>query len=289
MKKLLSLAVAGFALAATSQPTDARTQRGRTVQPSRDQTTVATSQASRAVQPSRDRTRLAANQASRSVQPARSQASRTVPRTSTRAVQPARTTTNELRRPGDSRVIGSSGRTGARTQPSVAVGGGERWRRTDRTLADEHIDARRDSRDRNWALDRERNRIRTGDREWNRGDLRYRRPPNATWRNWDRDRVYSWDNNRWHWYGGSWVVVGAAPSAYYYDYDQPYETTYGYASSSTVAEVQRELAHEGFDPGPIDGVLGGQTRSAIVAFQRDNGLSASGRIDSALMDALDIR
>jgi peptidoglycan hydrolase-like protein with peptidoglycan-binding domain len=77
----------------------------------------------------------------------------------------------------------------------------------------------------------------------------------------------------------------------YYDYDEPYVSTYAYAdtSGSTVAAVQRELAREGYDPGPIDGVLGGQTRSAIAAFQNDNGLAATGRIDTALLDQLGLQ
>jgi len=218
-----------------------------------------------AVQPSRDRTRL---------QPARS----------SRRVQPARTTSNVERRVADRATT----TTRTRTQPSVAYGG-QRWVRTDRTLADEHIDARRERGA--WALDRPRNRIpgrdRYLDRDWDRTDVRYRMPPVGMRSEWDRNRIYTWDNHRWHWNRGGWSIIGVGPDSYYYDYERAYPTYYT-TSGSTVAAVQRELARKGYDPGPIDGVLGEQTRSAIAAFQRGNGLASTGRIDSRLLDELDL-
>ena len=58
-----------------------------------------------------------------------------------------------------------------------------------------------------------------------------------------------------------------------------------------VAFVQRGLAELGYNPGPADGKPGPQTRSAVSAFQRDNGLPADGEIsamlEQALMNALD--
>jgi peptidoglycan hydrolase-like protein with peptidoglycan-binding domain len=32
-------------------------------------------------------------------------------------------------------------------------------------------------------------------------------------------------------------------------------------------------------PGPVDGIMGQQTRNAIAAFQRDNGMEATGEVD----------
>ncbi len=40
--------------------------------------------------------------------------------------------------------------------------------------------------------------------------------------------------------------------------------------------IQKALAANGFDPGPIDGVLGAMTRAAIRAFQASNGLVVDG-------------
>jgi hypothetical protein len=158
--------------------------------------------------------------------------------------------------------VATSNRVITRSQPSVAFGGQTRAERRERTFTTNRTD-------------------------WDRGDFRYRRPPTTVWRDWDRDRIHDWDNHRWHWYNGAWVIVGASPDYVYYD--EPVASTYAYSSGSMVADVQRQLAHEGYNPGPIDGVLGGQTRSAIAAFQHDNGLAATGRIDMALLDELNLR
>lgn len=47
-----------------------------------------------------------------------------------------------------------------------------------------------------------------------------------------------------------------------------------------VEEIQQILKDAGFDPGPIDGVMGGQTRSSIRKFQKQKGLKQTGKIDS---------
>jgi hypothetical protein len=54
----------------------------------------------------------------------------------------------------------------------------------------------------------------------------------------------------------------------------------------TVAETQRLLAGLGYDPGPVNGVLGSQTRQAIEAFQRNNGLGTDGRMTRDLVASL---
>ena len=55
-----------------------------------------------------------------------------------------------------------------------------------------------------------------------------------------------------------------------------------------VLRVQMALYLRNYNPGPIDGVLGPQTRSALEAFQRNSGLSVTGRMDTATLDALGI-
>lgn len=50
--------------------------------------------------------------------------------------------------------------------------------------------------------------------------------------------------------------------------------------------VQEQLNSLGYQAGTVDGRMGSRTRSALRAFQRDNGLSASGEIDEALLTAL---
>jgi len=53
-----------------------------------------------------------------------------------------------------------------------------------------------------------------------------------------------------------------------------------------VEEMQQILKDAGFDPGPSDGVMGGQTRSAIRKFQKQKGLKQTGKIDSVTHLAL---
>jgi peptidoglycan hydrolase-like protein with peptidoglycan-binding domain len=45
--------------------------------------------------------------------------------------------------------------------------------------------------------------------------------------------------------------------------------------------VQQRLRRLGFDPGPIDGVVGRRTTRAVSAFQAHHGLEATGVIDDA--------
>jgi hypothetical protein len=243
MKKLLSLAVAGVAFAAISQPIYAKPEkekggRGGMAAARGEVRQRAVQQPSRVMQ-----------------QPARSAGN-----VERRVVQAPQAQVRSQAR------VGTSNRVITRSQPSVAFGGQTRAERRERTFTTNRTEFRRD---------------------WDRSDFRFRRPPTTVWRDWDRDRIHTWDNHRWHWYDGAWVIVGASPDYVYYD--EPVASTYAYSSGSIVADVQRELAREGYNPGPIDGVPGGQTRSAIAAFQHDNGLPATGRIDSALLDELNLR
>lgn len=52
---------------------------------------------------------------------------------------------------------------------------------------------------------------------------------------------------------------------------------------STVKDVQARLGDLGYDPGPADGQMGPQTRAAIRAYQRDEGLTADGQITAKLV------
>lgn len=55
------------------------------------------------------------------------------------------------------------------------------------------------------------------------------------------------------------------------------------APDATVQAIQRKLNELGYDPGTADGLMGRGTRSAIIAFQQDRGLAASGLADQALL------
>ena len=58
------------------------------------------------------------------------------------------------------------------------------------------------------------------------------------------------------------------------------------ADSQQVREVQAHLSRLGYNPGPIDGIMGPKTRTAIEAFQRDRGLPVDGKVTQTLLDSL---
>jgi hypothetical protein len=53
-----------------------------------------------------------------------------------------------------------------------------------------------------------------------------------------------------------------------------------------VMTLQMRLLGSGFSPGAIDGIFGENTRAAVIAFQRNHNLKATGRIDSSTRRAL---
>jgi peptidoglycan hydrolase-like protein with peptidoglycan-binding domain len=46
-----------------------------------------------------------------------------------------------------------------------------------------------------------------------------------------------------------------------------------------IKKVQQSLSDKGFHPGPVDGVLGSQTRSGIREYQKSESLPVTGRLD----------
>ena len=59
-------------------------------------------------------------------------------------------------------------------------------------------------------------------------------------------------------------------------------------SSGLVLEVQRALAEKGYDPGPVDGIMGPRTRSAIEDFQKTSSLPVDGQLDDATLNRLGV-
>jgi hypothetical protein len=56
-----------------------------------------------------------------------------------------------------------------------------------------------------------------------------------------------------------------------------------------IKKVQIALQQEGFDPGPLDGMMGDQTRQAIRAFQQAEGLAQGGTLTKETVQALGIQ
>jgi peptidoglycan hydrolase-like protein with peptidoglycan-binding domain len=54
-----------------------------------------------------------------------------------------------------------------------------------------------------------------------------------------------------------------------------------------ILAVQKVLAELGYAPGRVDGRLGSQTRAAIMRFEQDNGLKATGEVSPALLRRLE--
>ncbi len=54
------------------------------------------------------------------------------------------------------------------------------------------------------------------------------------------------------------------------------------AQNSLVANTQAGLSRLGYDPGPVDGVLGPRTSAAIREYQYDNDLALDGRATASL-------
>jgi len=127
------------------------------------------------------------------------------------------------------------------------------------------------------------------------GSSRDFRVPSETTRSWDRGRVHEWNRHHYRFSGGSWVIVDPGIYDYgypyysggYYDSDEPvtYSST-AYSDESLAMSAQERLARLGYSPGPIDGVIGAQTRDAIADFQNDNRLPATGNLDTATVRAL---
>ena len=55
-----------------------------------------------------------------------------------------------------------------------------------------------------------------------------------------------------------------------------------------VREAQRTLRELGYQPGPVDGVVGPKMKDALAKYQRSEGIHVTRRLDSETMARLDI-
>ncbi len=95
---------------------------------------------------------------------------------------------------------------------------------------------------------------------------------------WSHGREYFWNGHHYRWFGNGWFIVDPYP--YYY---------YGYPTGGSVsAQVQADLAQDGYYNGPVDGIVGPGTQAAIAAYQHDNGLRVTGTITNGLLNSLGI-
>jgi peptidoglycan hydrolase-like protein with peptidoglycan-binding domain len=59
--------------------------------------------------------------------------------------------------------------------------------------------------------------------------------------------------------------------------------------SDTVRGVQQSLKDKGFDPGPVDGLNGPETRAALKKYQTQQNLGADGRMGPKTLDSLGVK
>jgi peptidoglycan hydrolase-like protein with peptidoglycan-binding domain len=62
-----------------------------------------------------------------------------------------------------------------------------------------------------------------------------------------------------------------------------------YVDSTTIRQVQQTLVNRGFRAGPIDGVMGAATRSAVKQFQQSENLEATGQLNRQTLVALGVQ
>jgi hypothetical protein len=62
----------------------------------------------------------------------------------------------------------------------------------------------------------------------------------------------------------------------------------GCVGNVTVREAQQALVNQGFELGPIDGIVGRRTQAALRAYQQKQGLTTSGQLDAQTLRALDV-
>jgi Putative peptidoglycan binding domain len=62
----------------------------------------------------------------------------------------------------------------------------------------------------------------------------------------------------------------------------------GIGGQQDIRQAQEALKNQGHDPGPIDGVMGPQTRQALRTFQSSNGLKQTGMLDAETKQKLNI-
>jgi peptidoglycan hydrolase-like protein with peptidoglycan-binding domain len=58
--------------------------------------------------------------------------------------------------------------------------------------------------------------------------------------------------------------------------------------SEDTKKLQEALKAKGHDPGPIDGIIGPKTRSALSAFQEASGIKGTGRLDDQTAEKLGV-
>ena len=88
----------------------------------------------------------------------------------------------------------------------------------------------------------------------------------------------------------AWKPKPLAEDANIVDVPEAWQESTGTTASvdmkKAVMTIQLILNKNGYDAGSADGVMGGRTKSAIMAFQKDNGLAPTGEVNDELVQIL---
>jgi hypothetical protein len=91
----------------------------------------------------------------------------------------------------------------------------------------------------------------------------------------------------WYWNTGYWYPAWGYDPYGWYSYDGPIYTGYATVTPDQImVNVQVALRDWGYYAGPVDGVIGTQTRAALAAFQADNGLAITSTVDRPTLQTL---
>lgn len=85
---------------------------------------------------------------------------------------------------------------------------------------------------------------------------------------------------------GYWYPAWGYYSDAYYPYDGPIYCYNDLPPDEIITNVQVQLYDEGYYSGPIDGILGPDTRAAIADYQADHGLAVTAAIDESTVESL---
>jgi Putative peptidoglycan binding domain len=85
---------------------------------------------------------------------------------------------------------------------------------------------------------------------------------------------------------GYWYPAWGYYANAYYPYDGPIYCYNDLPPDEIVTNVQAQLYDEGYYAGPIDGILGPDTRAAIADYQADHGLAVTAAIDEPTVESL---
>jgi hypothetical protein len=112
----------------------------------------------------------------------------------------------------------------------------------------------------------------------------------SSWWNYHSDRivfvtVYS-QSFPFYFDAGYWYPAWGYYADAYYPYDGPIYCYNDLPPDEIIANVQTQLYNQGYYDGPIDGILGPDTRAAIADYQADYGLPVTAAIDEPTVESL---